>query len=407
MARLALAALAIACTSARAPSPPATLPPVPPLMPALFQGSLALEHVNVEPMTDAGTLLDQTLVIENGRIVALGNSGEVAIPDGAARPDVAGAFVLPGLIDAHVHLQRSDLPAYLAAGITTVRNMWGTPLTSALRGELADPATPAGLPTILSASPGLDDDPPSWPYTQIVKTPADAVAAVDREAAAGWEYIKVYNRLSPESYAAILGEARRLNIPVVGHVPFAVDAEVAMQGGQRSIEHLTGYPKVLTGDATVHGWATADPARFAALAQETARSGTWNCPTLAVVDVTTAAWDDWSEIHGRRAAFVKALADANAPLVAGTDSGIGLVDAGSSLHLELRDWVAAGVPPEKALRAATSDAARFLALEAEIGTIAVGKRADLLLLKRDPLLDLAALDSPRGVVLRGAWLPQP
>jgi imidazolonepropionase-like amidohydrolase len=136
-------------------------------------------------------------------------------------------------------------------------------------------------------------------------------------------------------------------------------------------------------------------------------SGTWVSPTqvifVAIAQQFSAAERD-AIIQNRRI-MLKALFDGGVPLLAGSDAGIEVTAPGSSLHDELRDWVAAGLTPYQALRAATTEAARFLREENEFGRIAVGMRADLLLLRADPLRDVTATTSIDGVVLRGAWLP--
>ena len=106
-----------------------------------------------------------------------------------------------------------------------------------------------------------------------------------------------------------------------------------------------------------------------------------------------------------RAAVIRALHQAGARLLAGTDSGIDLAVPGASIHVELGGLVAAGLTPYEAIRAATSGGAEFLEEAAEIGTIAPGRRADLLLVDGNPLEDVEALRSIRTVILRGSWIP--
>jgi imidazolonepropionase-like amidohydrolase len=128
---------------------------------------------------------------------------------------------------------------------------------------------------------------------------------------------------------------------------------------------------------------------------------------MAVFDVLTRQVDDASRaaVLANREAMIRALFDAGARLIAGTDSGIGLSVPGASIHDELAGLVAAGLPPYEAIRAATSGAAEFLEESDEIGTVAVGHRADLLVVDGNPLEDVSALRSIEAVVLRGAWFP--
>ncbi len=359
-------------------------------------------------MDSERVLTDQTVVVSGDRITAVGPSDALPPPDGAAIVDVHGAYVTPGLIDMHVHIVRADLHAYVDAGITSVRNMWGFQALSALMRDVGEGAVVG--PAIYSASPGLDASPGVWPETQFVDDPSQADAVVAAQVAAGWRFLKVYNSLSLASYDAIAAAAKARGIRFLGHVPNLVPVEHALDSGQASIEHLRGYDLALTRGsqtATFAAWLDIDESRIPALAAHTATAGTWNCPTMAVFDVLTRQVDDASrgQILANRVAMIRALFDAGARLIAGTDSGIGLSVPGASIHDELSDLVAAGIPPYEALRAATSGAAEFLEESDEIGTVAVGHRADLLVVEGNPLDDVSSLRSIEAVVLRGAWFP--
>jgi imidazolonepropionase-like amidohydrolase len=264
-------------------------------------------------------------------------------------------------------------------------------------------------PTIYSASPGLDANP------VVVAADADRRgpgARGRRRRRAGRGRLAVRQDLQPalpEVFDAIVLSARTRGIPVVGHVPFAVPVEHALDSGMASIEHLTGYGVAVTTDSNAgpaNSWIHVDASRMPALAARTAAAGTWNCPTMSVIEFLTRSVDPAtrSATLGNRALMVGALHDAGARLLAGTDSGIGYTDAGTSLHDELADLVGAGLTPYEAIRAATSGAAEFLGAQDDIGTISAGKRADLLVVAGNPLADVAALRRPTLVMRRGAWL---
>lgn len=402
-ARVAGLAVLLACTGGP-PTDPASTGPIPAphartALPPLFPGALALVGVNVVSLDGAGAVQrDQTVLVRDGRIAAVGPRAATPVPDDATVvPGAAGAFVMPGLVDAHVHLLRKDVGAYLRAGITTVRNMWGTPGVAAMRAEVA--AGGAELPTIFSAGPGIDGPPAVWPYTELPATADDAAALVTRQAAEGWDFIKVYDRLDAAAYAAVVRRARELNVAVIGHVPRPVGLDGALGAGQASIEHMTGYAQA------VGGWGSARRETFAGLARRTAARGIWNCPTLLVGATLHGGISDDSPFVVDRRLMVRTLYDAGAPILAGTDAGIDIVPPGSSLALEIEELGAAGLPAVAALRAATSEPARFLGADGEIGAVRVGMRADLVLLPSDPLADLRALRAPLGTVLRGRWLP--
>ena len=369
---------------------------------------LAFTDVNVVPMERDTVLRHQTVLIEHGRIAAIGPATSLHPPSGALVVPGRGRWLMPGLIDMHVHLNRDDIPQYLAAGITTVRNMWGTPGVKRLQADIASGALRG--PTIFSASPGLDGTPPQWPLTVEVLDSASARDSVRAQVAAGWTWIKVYSQLTPGAYRAIARAAREAGIPIIGHVPLRVDVREALAAGQLSIEHFTGYDRAVsrTGRSGTWGWSDADPTRFAPLVSATVRAGTWNCPTLAIYAKLSAqqpAAERETMINNRRA-FVLALSRAGAHLLAGTDAGINVVVPGASLHDELAEFVAAGLTPWQALRAATVDAATFLG-RPDLGRVAGGAAADLLLVSGNPLADVANAAAIEGEVLRGDWVPAP
>lgn len=355
-------------------------------VPELVRDSVfAVVDVNVVPMDTERVLLHQTLVVRKGRIAALGPSATTPPPPGATIIEGGDHYLMPGLADMHVHLSVDDVEVYVRHGITTVRNMWGWPglagIVEAVRsGELAGP-------TILSTSPGLDGTPAKWPFTQVVMDPAKADSVVEAQRRAGWTTLKLYTDLRPDVYDSIVSAARRRGMDYVGHVPARVPVEHVIASGQRSIEHLGGYQLV------------TDPDRLAVLIDQTADAGTWNCPTLAIqLEVGPARAQ-------RRRGIVMALHRVGAPLLVGTDSGIGVTMPGTSIHRELAELVRAGLTPFEALAGATRDAARFLGQEGEFGEVRLGLRADLVLVAGNPLSDVGALDARIGVMLRGNWLP--
>ena len=249
--------------------------------------------------------------------------------------------------------------------------------------------------------------------------------------ARGYEFVKVYNDLSPETYEGIVSEAQRLGIPVTGHVPKAVGLARAMHA-QASIEHLSGYlPLLKRGDSF-------DMSKLPALVEETRKSGVWNCPTLVngekVVppeklrallaapearyesQAALARWDpernylremkpaDYQEARAGLAAkrtLVQRLHEAGAPLLAGTDAGDIATLHGASLHEELANFVRSGFTPWEAIHAATKEAADFA--HDDFGVVAAGKRADLLLVNANPLADVGNLGKRAGVMVRGRW----
>ncbi|MEM7204712.1 MAG: amidohydrolase family protein [Planctomycetota bacterium] len=399
---------------------------------ARAQPVLVLEHVDVVPMHEEVVWRDQTIVAVDGVITAVGAAGEVAVPAGARRPEVAGAFVLPGLCDLHVHLAHErDLLLYIAHGVTTVRNMWGGPDTLALRETIA--AGDRLGPSIVTTGPIMDGAGGRWPGSGVLRDAAAARRAVEAQRAAGYDAFKVYDALSADVYAAIVDQARAVGLPVVGHVPNAVGLAGVLDAGQASIEHLRGYR-----DAAPEDWP--------ALAARTVQRGVWNCVTLVVDELpwsalrdldaarqrpavqwvapsVRATWDPQRDVRfaghrtmtpalwaGHRArmarlrAITKLLHDAGAGLLLGTDAPNPFVVPGASAHQELALLVDAGLSPYAALRTGTVAAAAFLGRADRQGTVAVGQVADLLLLRASPLADIAHTRDRVGVVVRGDYL---
>lgn len=400
ISRLALlAALSGSCAG----SPAEPRPRDPEASPASVP--LLIRDVQAISMTGEPVLPGRSVLIRNGRIEAIGGS-ELKPPQGAVVIEGRGRYLLPGLIDMHVHLNATDLPLYPQHGITTVRNMWGWPgliplMARVESGELSGPR-------IISASQGLDDQPVQWPATVVVSSPAAAAQAVRAQHDMGWRYLKVYTRLRRDSYAAVMAEAAAIGMIPIGHVPFAVPVEEAIALGQRTIEHLTGYDRAVSrsGSAGTGGWIDADPSRYPGLATLTAANGVWNCPTLAIYSELSKQSPPSmrATILEQRRRFVGELLRAGSPLLAGSDAGIDVVAPGTSLHDELAELVAAGLSRYQALQAATSEAGRFLEIDG-LGIVTAGAPADLLLVEGNPLADLGRLRRLEGLVQRGAWTP--
>lgn len=358
-------------------------PPYTPAAP-VHDSVFAFVDVHVVPMDVPGVLSNQVVVVRNGRIDVVGSAVSVTVPESATVIDGEGGYLMPGLADMHVHVRRSEMDRYVPWGVTTVRNMWGYPDALALQAEVE--AGELLAPTIYTVSPGLDGTPASWPYTQFVLTPEEADGVVQAQWDAGYRTLKMYQNLTLDAYDAIVEAAGARGMDFVGHVPSRVPLEHVIASGQRSIEHLGGYQ------------VESDPEVLEARILETVAAGTWNCPTLVVQQV----------LGNPRAATIRQLIgrlhEAGANLLVGTDSGIDASQPGISILQELDNFVAAGLTPWEALRGATSEAARFLGEEDELGSVREGLRADLILLRQNPLDDVGALEGRLGVMARGVWV---
>lgn len=411
----------------------------------------AFVNVNVVPMDREIVLSHQTVVIEDGRIVALGPAQSIKIPGGSQRIDGTNRYLMPGLVDMHVHFirpaiqgkpQKSSAATYakeneqlallfVANGVTTVRNMWGHPEIlrlndHILRGDILGP-------TIYSVGPITDGDPPVNAGSRVVTTEQEAQEAVREDKELGYIAIKVYNNLSVSAYRAIVAAAAKEHLSVVGHVPKAVGLTGALESHQASIEHFSSFPRAVSPDGVPQSTLSlndalsrADLSKLPAMAEAVKAVGSWTCPTVVQVQ-WDAARDSWEKqrsfvpsdivkrydgnvpplaqsAEGFALALVRALHSKGAELLLGTDAYKPNVIPGFSLHEELGYFFKAGLSPYDAIRAGTSDAARFLHQENEFGTVAVGRRADLVLLTANPLQDVGNVAKRVGVMLRGKWL---
>ncbi|MCT2582233.1 amidohydrolase family protein [Actinophytocola gossypii] len=191
----------------------------------------------------------QTVIVIDRVITAVGPANEVPIPPGAVVRDVRGKYVIPGLTDMHVHSEsetgdpRHFANLYVANGVTAVREMWGRPRLHEIRrmiesGELLGPRMTIASP-LLDGSPALWSDVPDSPIVT-VGSPEQARRAVSEAIDGGADFVKVYSRLGPEAYRAVLAEAQLRGITVAGHRSDNVPFHEQIESGQRSFEHLFG-----------------------------------------------------------------------------------------------------------------------------------------------------------------------
>jgi imidazolonepropionase-like amidohydrolase len=280
--------------------------------------SLIIAHVTVIDATGAPPQTDMTVLIAGDAIAAVGPSRSIAIPGSAQVVDATGKFLIPGLVDSHLHLTGSGepsgsrefiLPLLLANGIATVRDMGGY-LESLvpLRHDIQQGKRLG--PQIFFAGPYLDGSPPSFQPSLVVTSAVQASEDVHTLVRQGVDFIKVQSILSRDAYFAIAQAAQREHIAFVGHVPDRVTASEASDAGQKSIEHLTGVLRACSSDEALlmreefqEGSKNATPQsshtreiawrrklletysdqQAAALIAKFIRNGTWQVPTLILL----------------------------------------------------------------------------------------------------------------------------
>ena len=434
----ALFLLLLCACAAGLPAPTATAVP-----------GYTIRGVSVVDVEKGVLVPDQTVVIAGERILKIAGPDATGVPRTTHNVDGQGLYLMPGLVDAHVHF--FDPPVFgrlmLANGVLLVRDT-GQVTAEALkvRDEL-NAGTLLG-PEMIATGYLLDGVPPSIPQIALgLGTPAEARAAVRQQAQAGVDQLKVYSRLEKDVYLAILDEARKVGLKLVGHVPEAVYVEDAVAAGQSSIEHLHGFDKLigklLGGPITLRAEGMGTDSRYWARLGEVkpdalqgalrriAASGVAVCPTVIVFqkganlrqfqsgehalseyvspmirEIWKSLWDPSQqdavgEMWRPMQAFVGELHKAGVTLMVGTDLVFPGIMPGFSVHEEMALWQEAGVPAADVLRSATIVPARFMGLDERLGTVAEGKAASLVLVRANPLEDIRNAAQVESVFLRG------
>jgi imidazolonepropionase-like amidohydrolase len=370
------------------------------------QPPLAIVNVAVIDATGSPLQHHKTVLVGGDRIDAIVEA-KAPLPKGSRIVRGDGRFLIPGLWDMHVHLTERDLPILVAHGVAGVRDM-GNVLADVdvWRGAIASGRLVG--PTILRVGPILNGT-EYGPVQLAIASEAEARAAVRTLKKVGVDAIKVHAALSRETYFALVDEARKQSLQVVGHVPRPVTPQEASDAGQASLEHMQ---TIFEGQSPPQ--PGSEPELFAAFA----KNGTAYDPTLVAYRGSTESQNVDPEllqkypdlIAGRKQLFARFLElvgimnRQQVMLLAGTDLSVNFkwLSPGASLHDELALLVDAGLSPMEALQAATRNPGRFLRVDA--GTIEIGKRADLVLLDANPLEDIRNVRHIRAVVLGGKLL---
>src|SRR5437867_3694629 len=259
---------------------------------------IALEGATLIDGAGGAPKADALIIIHNGHIETIARVNEIPIPKGAERINLAGKTIIPGLIDAHAHVERWATGRYVAWGVTTVRDLHGgTDTVLTLKNELHLGSILG--PRMFSAGAMIDGTPTTYPNATGVATPDQARRAVDQHAVAGVDYLKVYTKITPILLRALLDEAGKLRLPVAAHLG-QTDALTAARAGVVSIEHMAGGVQAATGDATYSyahsnfltgwtveekGWAGLDSAAVARTARALAETKVTLVPTLVLHDM--------------------------------------------------------------------------------------------------------------------------
>jgi imidazolonepropionase-like amidohydrolase len=403
---------------------------------------VAVANVTVIDGTSSRPQAGMTVIVRDGRVQAIRRGASV--PAGAHQIDGSGKFLIPGLWDMHVHFTlASDLaaPLMLATGVTGARDMGGDlTIVDWLRTRIEHDHVTG--PRIWRAGPFVDGNKPGTPNRLVVGSAAEARRAVGFLHERGVDFIKVHNGAPPESYFALLAEAKRLGLRVTGHIPLEVDPMQAIDSGHYSIEHIVSLfegpvaQKTKTGHTQEQAIAEFTDEDARSLARRIVARGGWFDPTLVAYRRRSFQWESsirndprqkylaasltggWKNVKDlpddpvirarlasgwkRFVEITRILHQEGVRFLVGTDAGARFVLPGFDVHEELRILVEeVGLPPLQAIQAASRNSAESLGKLRELGTIEVGKIADLVVIDADPLKDIRATSSVVAVIAKG------
>jgi imidazolonepropionase-like amidohydrolase len=394
----------------------------------VVSGATLIDGTGRAPINDA------VVVIENGRITAAGPRAEVKVPNGARVIDAKGKTVLPGLWDMHAHFEQVEWgPVYLAAGVTTVRDVGNEfEFIKAVRDAIQQGK---GLGPRMLLAGIVDGDSPTAFGVIHANTPEEARAVVDKYKNAGFQQIKIYSSVKPDIVKAISEEAHTQGMTVTGHIPNGMNAFEGVEAGMDQINHIQYIAPLMRPNGAKPGKsAVASQIDFQSPEAQKAIKflkdhGTVVDPTMAIFEWSLHPSDvPFSTIEPGAAklpvqlsgainnsgvgadfapraramedqfmATIGALHRAGIPIVAGTDQ----VVPGHSLHREIELYVKAGFTPMEAIQAATIVPARVMKLDKETGTVEAGKAADLIILDANPLENISNIRTVRSVITAG------
>jgi len=413
----------------------------------------AIINVHVVPMDSERLLEDQVVIVRNGRIETIGKTGDTDIPAGFERIDGGGRYLMPGLADLHTHiLHPDDLVNYLAWGVTTVMHLGGSGLPGTellgIRQEIAD-----GLrigPVIYTTNRVFDGVPALNSRSLSIETADMARDEVRKLKAAGFDFVKIYNNVSKPVFDAIVDEARRRNLAVIGHIPRGFPALQSLGSGQNAVAHteeffFTYFEGPRQTEGMRHDYVAdlrtlpelIDVMRANDVATMPDLSFTftdhlmwddldilWNDPEYAYLHPETAAMWQVSTINRRSSienfvlreewkydlmqTLTLAFQEAGILQVVGTDTALPGLFPGKAAHRELTELVKAGISRFDALAIGTRNAGefvrKFIDRDARFGLVAEGYDATLVLLDANPLEDLRSARRVAAVAVRGRWI---
>jgi len=371
-------------------------------------------------------LLNSVVIVKENTIWKVGESGEFAIPSNAEIIDGKGLTLLPGLIDAHFHLDgNSQFPnLFLRHGITSLRDpgAWIEAYSKVRESGKS-------VPRLFLTGPHFDMPPPAYPKNSIiVRDPDEARIAVNIFADQGASAIKVYFRLPLATIKEVCATAHQRGIPVTAHLEIT-NAMDAIEAGLDGIEHITSFGTALLptieaeaykqsiladNNARRNGrynvWNAIDinSKKVDTLTSFLSRKETFVCPTLGTFEYRFGNGKQDSikvTAFENMMTFVGKANKSGVKIVVGSHSWVPYAEVGWAYQQEMILLAESGLSNMEIIVAATMENARFFRIEDRLGSVEAGKQADLLLIEGNPLEDLTAFYNVRKVLLNGVWVP--
>ena len=411
--------------------------------------AILFRSVNVIPMDRQEILPGQDVMVKNGVIVAMGPKGSIRYTKDVMIIEGNNRYLMPGLAEMHAHVPPNAdrashldvLRLFLANGVTTIRGMLGHPSHLLLREQLNIGAIPG--PRLFTSGPSLNGN--------TVKTTQQAIDSVRSQVVAGYDFMKLHPGLQLANFDALVAEAHEKKMDFAGHVSFLVGVWHAIESGYRTIDHMDGFieglvpgiqqiPESETGLFGMYIHDKADQSRLPLLYESLKKNNVWVVPTQALAErwmsgnretallasgpemvyMSPATLDSWKKskdnlasdprfhkkdienyIQLRRKMIREGYA-AGVGFLLGSDAPQVFNVPGFSVHHELQYLVDAGLTPFEALQTGTCNVGRFLGRN-DIGVVRKGSVADLILLRENPLTDIAHSRSIDGVMAAGRW----
>ena len=420
------------------------------------KGVVALEGATLIDGSGGPPVTDAVLLIKDGHLTAVARVNEITVPRGAQVISLVGKTIIPGLIDAHAHVERWALPRYVAWGVTTVRDLGALSNDSAFALKADVNLGTAFGPRMFTSGAMIDGVPATYPNAAAVASGSEARRAVDQRAApgaSGADYIKVYTKITPALLGPLMDEATPLRMRVAAHLG-KTDALTAARAGVASLEHMSGVVEAAARNPAPYfrahdlflagwtleeeGWAALDSATLARTARALAQTHVAIVPTLVVHEILAHLADtslrsrpemadvpddtanvvrqvvsllrrtNWraadfaafQRSRPRQDLFVREFKRAGGLIVAGSDAANQLLVPGASLHEEMLLLTEAGLSPLEAITAATRHGAQLLEADS-LGYLVSGKVADLVVLNTSPAQNINNTRDIAWVMIRG------